>query len=158
VDLDWSERRRQAARAHEAALRSAQAREHESARALIDRFVAGVKELGVAPQRLTAAGYSGGRYKTDVVGWYLRRNQSLGVDTDGNYYVLQTPGGVLARFRGVRLTPGEPPLTVGRGARDGESIDLADLVESRLSELGGVELGGPELGGRGQWEKPAGEV
>jgi len=107
------------------------------ARTLLVGFVARVQELGVAPERLTAAGYSGGRYKTDVTGWYLRGNQTLGVDAAANYYVLQTPGGLLARFRGVHLTPDEPFLTVGRGARDGESIDLAELIELRLAELAG---------------------
>jgi len=37
-----------------------------------------------------------------------------------------------ARLRGVTVEPQDPPLQVGRGARDGESIDLDALLARRL--------------------------
>jgi hypothetical protein len=98
-------------------------------------FVRQLQDRGVAPEPLLAAGYSGGRYRTQVTGWYLRANASLGVDAQANYYVLQTPGGWRARFQGARLRPTPPPLVVGRGGRDGESIDLKELIAVRLAEL-----------------------
>ncbi|MBE9937819.1 hypothetical protein G8C60_01520, partial [Cellulosimicrobium cellulans] len=61
-------------------------------------------------------------------GWYLRRNHSVAVGEDGEFYVLSVPGGVRARLRGVAVEPSDPPLVLGKGGRDGESIDLADAL------------------------------
>jgi len=36
------------------------------------------------------------------------------------------------RWRRVQVTPTPPPLQVGRGARDGESVALDVLLETRL--------------------------
>jgi hypothetical protein len=33
----------------------------------------------------------------------------------------------------VQIAPSPPPLAVGRGARDGESMSLRELLEWRLS-------------------------
>lgn len=33
------------------------------------------------------------------------------------------------------ISPSEPPLQVGRGARDGESVELSELLRLRLDEL-----------------------
>ena len=68
--------------------------EQESAKAqvLIDRFVAEATRTGLATEKLTARPWSGrGRYRTDVVGWYLRRDHSIGIGVDGGYYVLLVP-------------------------------------------------------------------
>jgi hypothetical protein len=135
MEADWAERRREAAQTHEAHLKAAQAAESAKAQVLIADFVARVQALGIAPERLVAEGYTRGVYKTDIVGWYLRANRSLGVDAAGRYYVLRVPGGLVAKLRGVKLAPSDPPLTVGRGGRDGEAMDLRDLVEIRLAEL-----------------------
>ena len=110
-------------------------REEESARAqeLIDRFVARATEQGLATEELTARPWSGrGRYRTGVVGWYLRRDRSVGVGRDGGYYQLVVPPARLGRWRTVPLRPTPPPLQVGRGARDGESVTLAQLLDARL--------------------------
>jgi hypothetical protein len=108
-------------------------RESAEAQALLDRFVAAAKEAGLATEELTARPWSGrGRYRTGIEGWYLRRDRSIGVGVDGQYYLLATPPVRLGRWRTVPVAPTPPTLEVGRGARDGESIDLKDLLELRL--------------------------
>lgn len=124
------------AAAHRIALTEA-AQRHESvaAQRLIDEFLVTVRERGHAPEPLQAQLLSGASVRTDKEGWYLRRNRSLAIGTDGGYYVLTVPGGALARFRGVRLTPTPPPLQVGRGGRDGETGDLREFLAMTLERL-----------------------
>ena len=110
-------------------------RERESAKAqvLIDGFVASAREAGLPTQQLTAKPWSGsGRYRTGVQGWYLRRDLSIGVGADGGFYVLVTAPQRFGRWRTVALEPTPPPLQVGAGARDGESIALDALLALRL--------------------------
>jgi hypothetical protein len=110
-------------------------RAKESARAqlLIHRFVADAVRAGLPTEELAALPWrGGGRYRTGITGWYLRNNRTVGVGLDGNYYVLIVPPARFGRWRTVHLTPTPPPLRVGEGARDGESIDLATLLEMRL--------------------------
>jgi hypothetical protein len=115
------------------AKRAQSERESAEAQALIDRFVAAAKEAGLATEELKARPWSGrGRYRTGIEGWYLRRDQSIGVGVDGRYYLLATPKMAFGRWRTVSVEPTPPPLVVGRGARDGESIDLKALLELRL--------------------------
>lgn len=109
--------------------------EQESAKAqvLIDRFVAQAEQLGLATEELTARPWSGrGRYRTGLVGWYLRSDRSIGLGEDGSYYVLVVPPVRFGRWRPVRVEPTPPPLQVGKGARDGESVDLDVLLQMRL--------------------------
>ena len=111
--------------------------EHESARAqlLIDRFVADAVRARIAPEELMARPWSGrGRYRTGILGWYLRRDGSVGVGLDGGYYVLLVPPVRLGRWRAVRLDPTPPPLEVGRGGRDGDAIALETLLQLRLQD------------------------
>jgi hypothetical protein len=110
--------------------------EQESAKAqvLVDRFVAQAQQAGLPTEELTARPWSGrGRYRTGVVGWYLRRDQSIGVGVDGGYYVLVVAPERFGRWRGVTIAPSPPPLQVGQGARDGESVALDVLLEMRLA-------------------------
>jgi hypothetical protein len=111
---------------------------HESERAqvLIDAFVMKAMELGIAPEPLRASTFSGAEVKTDKVGWYIRKNRSIAVGTDGGYYMLTVPGGsgLLDRLRGVRLKPTPPPMVVGRGGRDGETGDLTEFLERVLEQ------------------------
>lgn len=131
----WREKRREAAAVHAAALESRKAAETAQARALLADFVRKMKAQGVEPRPLRAPVVgSGVSYRTDITGWYLRRNRSLGVDADGNYYILGAPASLKARLLGLRLSPSDPPLTVGVGARDGESIPLEKLLRRRLEE------------------------
>lgn len=131
----WREQRREAAAAHAAALEHRKAAETAQARAHLADFVAKMKALGIEPQPLRAQVVgSGTSYRTDITGWYLRRNRSLGVDADGNYYILGTPASLKARLAGVRVVPSDPPIIVGLGARDGESLPLEQLLRHRLEE------------------------
>jgi hypothetical protein len=134
----WREKRREASAAHAAALGRRKAAETEQARGQLAEFVRELKARGVepGPLRVRVAG-SRASYRTDVTGWYLRRNRSLGVDTEGSFYVLGTSASVRARLFGVRISPSDPPLTVGLGARDGESIPLERLLRERLEEADG---------------------
>ena len=49
----------------------------------------------VTPRPLKARTLDGHVVKTDKVGWYLRTNHSVALDTEGNYYSLVVPGGSL---------------------------------------------------------------
>jgi hypothetical protein len=119
--------------ARRAELAAAQARgESREAQKLIDQFVIDAKAKGIMPHPLRATLYGGQSVKTDKLGWYIRKNQSVAIDEDGAYYVLTVPGGLRERFSGVKLTPSPPPLVVGRGGKDGESSDLVDLLRWRL--------------------------
>ena len=124
-------RAEEAARRAELAANAARG-ESKQAQVLIDGFVAEARDRGVAPQPLRATLYSGQSVKTDKVGWYLRKNQSLAIGEDGSYYILTVPGGFRERIAGVKLTPSPPPLIVGKGGRDGESGDLAEFLRWRL--------------------------
>lgn len=108
--------------------------ESVKAQELLDRFVARAEQAGMPTEELTARPWSGrGRYRTGVVGWYLRADRSVGVGVDGRYYVLVVPPQRLGRWRTVRVEATPPPLQVGKGARDGESIALDVLLEKRLA-------------------------
>lgn len=97
-------------------------------------FVAQAKATGIEAHRLTARPYSGrSTLKTDVVGWYIKRDCSVGVSVEGDFYLLHAPGGWSARLKGVHLDPSDPPLELGRGARDGESMPIAKALVIRLA-------------------------
>ena len=121
------------ATSHVEAQRRRDAEESAQAQLLVDRFVERATQAGLTTEELTARPWSGrGRYRTGVVGWYVRRDRSIGVGVDGSYYLLAVPSARFGRWRGVTLDPTPPPLEVGKGARDGEAITLADLLERRL--------------------------
>ncbi len=136
-DTDEIARRRaeatERAHYHVEAQRRAEAAESAKAQVLVDAFVARATEMGLATEELTSRPWSGrGRYRTGVTGWYLRRDHSVGVGTDGSFYVLVVPPERFGRWRRVPLAPTPPPLEVGKGGRDGESIALSVLLERRL--------------------------
>lgn len=110
-------------------------RQAESAQAAakVRDFVERAKAAGLKPERLQARPYSGrSLLKTDVTGWYIKRDCSVGVGVDGGFYLLHAPGGVTAWLRGVHLEPSDPPLELGRGARDGESMPIDTALQIRL--------------------------
>jgi len=121
------------ARQHVEAQRRQSEQESAKAQTLVDSFVAQAATSGLPTEELVARPWSGrGRYRTGLVGWYLRRDESIGVDVDGRYYVLVVPPVRFGGWRTVTVEPSPPPLEVGRGGRDGEAIDLGDLMKLRL--------------------------
>lgn len=134
---DWTDERSRIVAAQAAAAERAAAKEAAQAQLLIDGFVAEAARRGVPPHPLRAPGPRGRyRYRTGLVGWYLSRDERVAVTTDGTYYVLRALGGLRERLLGATVEPMDPPLVVGRGARDGESIDLDKLLQRRLDEAG----------------------
>lgn len=107
--------------------------ESREAAVLIAQFAREAAAAGVRTEVLSARSYNGQtRVRTQVTGWYLKRDRSVGVGTDGLFYVLSTPGGLRERLRGATLSPADPPLELGRGARDGESLPLMEALRKRL--------------------------
>jgi hypothetical protein len=129
----WREQRRDAAAAHAEALERRQAAESARASAMIAEFVERAKAVGPAPVPLRARASTGGaRFRTPLLGWYLRVDESVGVDVDGQFYVLRAVPSLAARLRGVTPEPSAPPLVLGAGGRDGESLDLRDALDRVL--------------------------
>ena len=130
---DWREQRDRAVAVHAAALASKREAEAAQARRLITEFLA----QAPAPQPLTCLSYNGRtRFRTSLMGWYLNRHKTIAVDTSGGYHVLLVPHSFRARFAGVTPQPQQPPLIVGEGGRDGESMPLRELLARRLRESG----------------------
>ncbi|MEV4412521.1 hypothetical protein [Catellatospora sp. NPDC049609] len=130
---DWRARRDHAVAQHAAAERRQRAVETERAMELVRRFAAEAGARGLRTVALTAFAYDGGgRYRTGLRGWYVHRNRTLAVTPDGTYYVLGVPSSLRARLLGAQVPPADPPLIVGRGARDGESMPLETLLRLRL--------------------------
>lgn len=124
---EMSERQQAALIRHQLAEASARA-EAVKAQVLIDQFLLDVEAAGLKPRPLKARTLDGHLVKTDKVGWYLRTNHSLALDTEGNYYSLVVPGGWRERVRGVKLEPTPATLVIGRGGRDGETGDLSEFL------------------------------
>lgn len=133
---DESQRQADARRRHELAQAAARA-EAGAAQEQLDAFVARMRDAGAVPEPLTASLLTGRRVKTGLVGWYLNNARTVAVTPDGSYYLLVAPGSALARFTGVTLQPSPPTLVIGRGARDGESGDLADFLERAYAHYTG---------------------
>jgi hypothetical protein len=129
----WADRRGDAAAEHAARLDRQRAAEAERASALIADFVREAQARGLPTVALRARALNGRTlYRTGLTGWYLRRNGTIAVDEHGAFFVMSAPTSVQARLRGATLAPSDPPLVVGAGGRDGESIPLPDLLRQRL--------------------------
>ncbi|MFC0003682.1 hypothetical protein [Micromonospora siamensis] len=130
---EWRERQRHAVRAHADADARQRATEQAEAAELVAGFAAEATWRGLRAERLTAASYDGrGRYRTGLTGWYVDRARSRAVDTAGRFYLLTVPASLRSRLLGASPEPAPPPLVVGRGGRDGESMPLATLLSLRL--------------------------
>jgi hypothetical protein len=135
---EWARRRRDAAQGQADRLARVRAAETARAQEMVLGFVAEARRLAIPPVPLLArAGDGRPTCRTGLSGWYLKRDGSLGVTTDAGYYHLVTPVGLRERLLGVTLTPSDPPVQVGAGARDGESIALDRLLALRLE--GGLD-------------------
>ncbi len=131
---DWSEQRRADVIAKAELAARARADDVARPRGLVDGFVTRAQQRGLATSPLLArGGDSRDTYRTGLSGWYLRRDGSLAVADDGEMYVLVVRRSLRSRLAGVQLTPEEPRLQAGIGARDGESIALASLLDLRLT-------------------------
>lgn len=122
-------------RARELGAAQQRRRQRESAQAqvLVDRFVQDAVRAGLPTEELTARPWSGGsRYRTGIQGWYLKRDRSVGISRDGGYYVLVVAPRRWGHWRTLHLDPVPPPLVVGEGGRDGESLALETLIRIRL--------------------------
>jgi len=132
-ELTWREQKTLNAQHQADELARRQQRESEQASRMLQEFVTQAQAAGIAPTQLYARSYNGtSRYKTKVTGWYLKSNESVAVDTNANFYVLSVQGSLAARFRGAPIEPSAPPLVLGLGGRDGESLDLAEAIERIL--------------------------
>ena len=114
----------------DAALRN----ESIAAQVLVEEFVATAAARGLQPEPLRALLMDGTRVRSDQVGWYINKGQTLAIAPDGRFFKLLTTGGRFARFTGVKLSPSLPPMVVGRGGRDGETGDLKDFLDRTLDD------------------------
>lgn len=129
---DWAAQRTEAAAEQERRLHARKEVEHSKARAILAEFVAVARER-LPTERLVVKGYGGrGSARSDVEGWYLRIDKTIGLGIDGSFYVLTAPLGVLDRVRGVQLIPTPPPLIIGAGGKDGDTIELLAALERLL--------------------------
>ncbi len=126
------DQRDQAVQARAELMAAAERYESEQAQKLVDQFVVDSRAAGLPVVELHARTLDGHLVKTNIRGWYLRNDHSVAVGTDGHYYQLTVPGGLMARLRGVHLQPTPPPLVVGRGGKDGETGDLKDFLDRAL--------------------------
>lgn len=129
---DWQARRREAAAEQERRLRARKAVESTKAQAIIDAFLARAATDAQPPVPLVVRGRHGGSAKTPLEGWYLKTDNSVAVATDGHFYVLIQDLTLRERMRGYRPLPVDPPLIVGEGGGDGETIDMDAALELHL--------------------------
>lgn len=131
-DSSWATQRRENARLQAERLATRKAAESAQAAEYLRRFVRAAAAANLKPEPLQVQGRGGkGRARTQLLGWYLKVDQTLAVDTDANFYLLTGEVGIKERLKGATPRPSPPPLALGVGARDGESMDLTDAL-SRL--------------------------
>jgi hypothetical protein len=131
---EWRDQRREAADAQAARAQRARADDVARARELVTAFVAEAVRRNLRTTSLRArAGDTARTYRTGLAGWYLRRDGSLAIADDGELYSLTVPRSLRSRLVGVRPVPTDPRLQAGIGARDGESVALATLLDLRLA-------------------------
>ncbi len=129
----WERQRRHAISVHAEAQQRRVETEAGQAATLIARFARDASAAGLRPTALTARTFNGrSRYRTGLRGWYLKPDRSVAVSLAGDFYILAVPANLTARLRGARLSPERPGLTIGEGARDGESVPLRTLLQLRL--------------------------
>jgi hypothetical protein len=134
-DDEWRRKRDDAVAKHAAAVARVREVETRQARQLVAEFAAEAIRRGLPTQKLSAAAYNGrSRYRTGLLGWYVHPNRSLAVGVDGEFYVLGVPASLRARLLGARVEPRDPMLIIGKGAKDGESIPLRELLHRRLAK------------------------
>lgn len=129
---DWTESRREAAFEQQRRLDARKRAESAKAQAFIDEFMAHADTDAVPPEPLMVKGRSGGTARTPLRGWYLKTDHSSAVATDGHFYVLIADLGLREKLRGYTPKPSDPPLIVGEGGGDGETIDMDAALRRHL--------------------------
>ncbi|GAB4083542.1 hypothetical protein GCM10028784_01720 [Myceligenerans cantabricum] len=133
MSRSWAEQRTEAARLQAERLQARLDAEHARAEAMLAEFVAAARDAGLEPEPLVVLGYGGrGSARTPLRGWYLRADRTAAVSDDGAFYVLTAPLSLLDRVRGVRPDPKRPPLVLGAGGKDGESVELSTALHRLL--------------------------
>lgn len=91
------------------------------------------RKAGLAPEDLTVRGFGGkGRARSAIRGWELRRDGTIALGEDGRMYRMTADLGLLDRFRAVMPEAIDPPLVIGAGGRDGDSVELAVALDRVL--------------------------
>jgi len=142
--VQWAAQRSAAASEHLARLEARQDAEHRRAEGHLATFIHAARAAELAPEPLRMQGYQGGRSaRTPLRGWYLRKDRKAGIDTDGNFYLLVGPLSLLDALRGATPRASRPPLVLGAGGRDGDSVELTDALERLLPGWREVSPGSP---------------
>ena len=123
-DSGWAESRRQAAGQWARMLQERQNAEYARAARIVDLFLQVARNDGLEAVPLRVRGYSGGTARTQLHGWYLRSDGTVGIDTEGRFYILSMPLSLGQRLRGVRPESQPVPMTIGEGGRDGDVVPL----------------------------------
>ncbi|NDR53909.1 hypothetical protein [Actinomyces sp. 565] len=129
---DWAQRRREAAAERARMLAARQNAEHQRAARIVSLFLAVAKAEGLAAQPLRVKGYGGGSARTSLTGWYLRQDQSVGIDTSGRFYILTRALGLRDHLFGVDPAEEPVPMTIGEGGRDGDIVPLRTALDRLL--------------------------
>ena len=87
-DSGWAESRRQAAGQRARMLQERQNAEYARAARIVDLFLQVARNDGLEAVPLRVRGYSGGTARTPLHGWYLRSDGTVGIDTEGRFYIL----------------------------------------------------------------------
>ena len=132
ADSDWAASRRRAAAQRARMLQARQDAEHARAARIVDLFLGVARDEGLEPVPLRVRGYCGGSARTPLRGWYLRADETVGIDTEGRFYVLSTPLSLPQRLRGVRPQDQPVPMTIGEGGRDGDIVPLRFALDRLL--------------------------
>ncbi|PKQ25363.1 MAG: hypothetical protein CVT64_10190 [Actinobacteria bacterium HGW-Actinobacteria-4] len=134
ADQSWPEQRGEAALKKADALARKRHGETLVAAKMVREFADRATAAGITPVQFSARTYDGNaRYRTHIYGWYLKKDRSVGVSTDGVFYVLTAPRRFMSHFTGTHVEPAEPPLELGKGGRDGESMPIETALAKRLA-------------------------
>lgn len=141
---DWREQRSIAAAEHQAALERSRRAQHDAAQRMLDAFTREALAAGLPTQQFVVKGFGGrGRARTNVSGWLLRRDGTIGLGVDGRMYRLTADLGLLDRFRTFEPEQIDPPRVIGAGGRDGDSIPLETALDRLLPAWRDSGGGGP---------------
>lgn len=133
VPEGWAAQRSAAAAEHLSRLAAKQEAAHREAEGLLERFAAAACARGLPTEPLRVQGYRPGRSaRTRLTGWYLRNDRKAGLDTRGRFYLLSVPLTWWDRIRGYTPAHRHPPLVLGSGGRDGDSLPLEVALQRLL--------------------------